>query len=1264
MDKKIKKIISYVLITCMLASGILVNIPSLITLGAGPSAPTVDTIYKYVFGNGFPLLIVGDSTTNTTIYHDVNGNGVYDTGTDTVVAPAGDLSSYWIFGGGKDITVASTKITMTGGQVGYIYGGGLASQGGAADANVTGNIDINITGGTTRYSLIGGGRCNYTGKKADVGGTININIKNKMNCANLIGGSEGYVGDDYNPTRVTSTVHNINISISDVDNGRLYFMLGSGKHCNQIGNTTISIKDSSLSNDDIRNGIYGGIESPNSNWTKEQQPKKVGDVLITLDNVTFGNENKYEIFGGGYYSGITGKVTINIKDTTGISYVNGGGYAAGNVNGNISGDVSINVSGDSSINNQVYAGGKIGSGGESAYVGGKATIDISGTTSVSGVFGKGNSSGYEAIDTSVKGGAKVYVSGEPSVSSYYGIDLSTFVDNKVIVNGELTGSTAKIGLKNPSSNVSGTVVATVNQGFTVNTSVFNGYSVAAKGNDIVIDSRSLWLSAAVTGVNGVSLDTEMLGSYLSLTGDSFTGISVGDDVTSWFSDAASLGITVKVKEVTSSRIDLIYTGKPNKVKEKTFITITVPATKFTSGLGKKYVSTGGAYWTIINPGNYNSTHTLTNITAASGTEGTGKVSAGTAYKTTLTPATGFALPKEIEVTIGGNTLYPSQFTYDRTTGEVIIPGNITAYGESIEIKAIAIKEGVADYYLYFDADDKKLYDEVGNEYKEQLDKWSVDVDGNLVLNGFEFITTSYMGISLSSDTKLILAKDSINTIKCIGQVYCSVISIDQGDSDKFTIEGAGVLNIELTGNGSSGIYSGVDTYIKDATIRINHKADSSIVAELYGIYIRENLYIINSDVTVNFENSAVEFGFMVNGNINVDDSEVDILLSPSSNGMAMISMYGNINLESNMKLVTPKNASIGNINLGYYNLVGIVNSDETIADNVKLTSKTAKYFVSQNLMNITATKDSMGTRKATAGNDYTTTLTAAKGYKLPSSITVKVGETTLNTNDYTYDQPTGKIKILAAKVTGAVTIVASGEAIKNDNGDEDKSTLGDVKKEVNKDEKAPEMSLNNGLEELEELIFTKEEKEQIKNGADAKIYLEIKDVSDTVSEEDKLIIKENIEDFIIGEYIDISLFKKIGEGEAIKISNPNGLISITIIIPESLKPTDSTKTRNYKIARIHEGELTIIDGVYDAETGEFTFETDKFSTYAIIYEEIDTVVEPEETEKGSEAETETENNSVKTGDDSHLWLWMLLIAGAMTVEIVAVISKTKKSVTK
>ena len=66
-----------------------------------------------------------------------------------------------------------------------------------------------------------------------------------------------------------------------------------------------------------------------------------------------------------------------------------------------------------------------------------------------------------------------------------------------------------------------------------------------------------------------------------------------------------------------------------------------------------------------------------------------------------------------------------------------------------------------------------------------------------------------------------------------------------------------------------------------------------------------------------------------------------------------------------------------------------------------------------------------GPALATAGKDYTGTLTAASGYALPSSITVTVGGKTLAKDKYTYDPATGKLTLLAAVVNGEIQIRAT-----------------------------------------------------------------------------------------------------------------------------------------------------------------------------------------------------------------------------------------------
>lgn len=90
-------------------------------------------------------------------------------------------------------------------------------------------------------------------------------------------------------------------------------------------------------------------------------------------------------------------------------------------------------------------------------------------------------------------------------------------------------------------------------------------------------------------------------------------------------------------------------------------------------------------------------------------------------------------------------------------------------------------------------------------------------------------------------------------------------------------------------------------------------------------------------------------------------------------------------------------------------------------------------------------------------------------------------------------------------------------------------------------------------------------------------------------------------------YFNADLFKKVGDVAKKSIKEPGINIMVTIQIPNGLLNNDSTKIRTYKIIRIHVDEATgssqvkVLNGTFDATTGEFTFATDKFSTYAIVY---------------------------------------------------------------
>lgn len=168
----------------------------------------------------------------------------------------------------------------------------------------------------------------------------------------------------------------------------------------------------------------------------------------------------------------------------------------------------------------------------------------------------------------------------------------------------------------------------------------------------------------------------------------------------------------------------------------------------------------------------------------------------------------------------------------------------------------------------------------------------------------------------------------------------------------------------------------------------------------------------------------------------------------------------------------------------------------------------------------------------------------------------------------------------------------------------------DKKAEVAEDSPIKGAELANSKDELLNAsgIFTENEKQQIENGANANVWLELNKVDlSTVSKADQTAILDKAKAYM-GEgteltYFDASLFKQIEGQSAQKVSEPGISIKLTIKIPTELLSTDKNVDRQYTIIRLHNGLAEEITGTFDETTGEFTFETDKFSTYAIAYKD-------------------------------------------------------------
>ena len=187
------------------------------------------------------------------------------------------------------------------------------------------------------------------------------------------------------------------------------------------------------------------------------------------------------------------------------------------------------------------------------------------------------------------------------------------------------------------------------------------------------------------------------------------------------------------------------------------------------------------------------------------------------------------------------------------------------------------------------------------------------------------------------------------------------------------------------------------------------------------------------------------------------------------------------------------------------------------------------------------------------------------------------------------------------------------------------------------------------IEELKEKVpFTQEEEKQIEYGADVEVWLEIKDISDSVSSEEKAKVEEKLGDADVALYLDIAMFKQVGENEASRLTQLGDKVQITFKLDDSYINTDKDVTRTYSIIHVHDGKAEVITPVFDANAKTLSFQTDRFSTYALVYTDVVNTPPTEETvpptEKPTEAPTEKPTTppaeTPATGDSFQPAFWI------------------------
>ena len=158
---------------------------------------------------------------------------------------------------------------------------------------------------------------------------------------------------------------------------------------------------------------------------------------------------------------------------------------------------------------------------------------------------------------------------------------------------------------------------------------------------------------------------------------------------------------------------------------------------------------------------------------------------------------------------------------------------------------------------------------------------------------------------------------------------------------------------------------------------------------------------------------------------------------------------------------------------------------------------------------------------------------------------------------------------------------------------------GTITSEVIPGDHAPATDISTPEEELKDMLLTEEEKQQVQNGTNIRIVLEVQDAGNTVSDWDRAAVSQALNGYAMGQYLNINLYKLVGTDRT-DITETEKKIRIVITVPDSLKNTDNGKTRTYAVIRVHDGRAQLLADL-DNSADTITIETDRFSTYAIAY---------------------------------------------------------------
>ena len=139
------------------------------------------------------------------------------------------------------------------------------------------------------------------------------------------------------------------------------------------------------------------------------------------------------------------------------------------------------------------------------------------------------------------------------------------------------------------------------------------------------------------------------------------------------------------------------------------------------------------------------------------------------------------------------------------------------------------------------------------------------------------------------------------------------------------------------------------------------------------------------------------------------------------------------------------------------------------------------------------------------------------------------------------------------------------------------------------------------IEDLMAAVLDEEDLELIAQGVDIGVLMATVTIDpEYVPEADKTAIDDVLNDFTIGCYLDVKLFKTYSNGAPDRqVTDPNAPITISFEVPQYIIDQYPENEYVYSVFCSHNEIGYSVESRYDADTNIMSFSSDKFSTYAL-----------------------------------------------------------------